>query len=169
MKRVRLFLLLLLFGSALAQHAAVLIDDVVPGSAAEKAGLQPGDRIAALDGKKIEGMPDLEAVIDAHRPGDTVPIKIECPIEAHQFSDGPPWFSKLPKEERSDKRRGETGKRCGAGRMKTNQVRIDDLAFGVDHVRNVQSERGRLLLPSQETPGLIQMRGKSEEQPVDVT
>jgi len=65
----------------------VLIVDVAPGSAAEKAGLQPakqdrlgrlilGDLIVAADGKPIRNPDDLFKVFDSHEVGDTLTLTI---------------------------------------------------------------------------------------------
>lgn len=47
------------------------IDQVVPGSAAAAAGLQPGDRIVAVDGQRVS---DWDAVIDAVQPTAGRPV-----------------------------------------------------------------------------------------------
>jgi S1-C subfamily serine protease len=65
----------------------VLVVDVVPGSAAAKAGIQPtrreesgrvrlGDVIVAIDGKKIESPNDLFLVLDNHHVGDSVNVSL---------------------------------------------------------------------------------------------
>jgi len=65
----------------------VLILNVTPGSAADKAGLQPtrrdsfdnlilGDLIVGADGKPIRNVNDLFRVLDAHEVGDTVRFTI---------------------------------------------------------------------------------------------
>jgi RIP metalloprotease RseP len=57
----------------MAQQRAWFIESVVPGSGAADAGLQPGDRITAIDGEPIETFADLRAVAGEHQ-GETVPI-----------------------------------------------------------------------------------------------
>lgn len=52
-----------------------LINEVVTGKAAEKAGLIPGDVIFQADGKPIKRFKDLQDAINAHTPGDTIEIK----------------------------------------------------------------------------------------------
>jgi len=49
---------------------------VVAGSAAEKAGLQPGDLITELDEEKVDDFAALTDRIATHEPGDTVTLKI---------------------------------------------------------------------------------------------
>lgn len=48
------------------------IDGVTPGSAAERAGLKPGDLLLELDGSRIDSVEDLQEVYNRHRPGNTV-------------------------------------------------------------------------------------------------
>lgn len=52
-----------------------IVGEIVPGSAAEMAGLQSGDRIVALDGTPVSGFQELVAVV-APRPGEQVTITI---------------------------------------------------------------------------------------------
>ncbi len=65
-----------------------LILDVTPGSAAAKAGLRPtvrdqsgqvilGDLITAVDGAPVKSNDDLRALLEKHRPGDTVTITVQ--------------------------------------------------------------------------------------------
>jgi len=49
---------------------------VVPGSAAEKAGLKEGDIILEVDGQKITPRNSLGKIIRAHLPGDKITLKI---------------------------------------------------------------------------------------------
>ena len=50
----------------------ILVDGVSAGSAAEKAGVQGGDRIVELDSVPINSLPDLEAVLGNHKAGDKI-------------------------------------------------------------------------------------------------
>jgi S1-C subfamily serine protease len=75
----------------LAAGSGLLVVQVVPGSAAEKAGLHAGteraylgnvpitlggDLIVAIDGQQIEDQPDLSHVMQNHRSGDTVTVTV---------------------------------------------------------------------------------------------
>ncbi|QAU25552.1 DegQ family serine endoprotease [Dyella sp. M7H15-1] len=57
-----------------AQGAIVVT--VSPGSAAQKAGLQPGDVIRAYNGRTIDQGADLPPLVSMTKPGTTVPIQI---------------------------------------------------------------------------------------------
>jgi serine protease Do len=54
--------------------AGAKIEDVVKESAAEKAGLEVGDIITAIDNKKIDGHQSLAECIKSHKPFDLVKI-----------------------------------------------------------------------------------------------
>src|SRR6202012_1019542 len=75
----------------LAADYGILIDRVIPGGAAEKAGLHGGtqrayqgntpvmlggDLIVGMDGQEITSPQDLSAVMNSHRAGDEVTITI---------------------------------------------------------------------------------------------
>ncbi len=53
-----------------------VVRDVVAGSAAAEAGLQPGDRILTVDGRRIENFVDIPMAI-AHRPGETLLLTVD--------------------------------------------------------------------------------------------
>jgi serine protease Do len=46
------------------------------GSPAEKAGLQPGDVIVAIDGREVDRVSTLQRVVRAHEPGETVGVDV---------------------------------------------------------------------------------------------
>lgn len=54
-----------------------LVAEVVPGSAADRAGLEQGDRVTALDGEPVRDQLDLVARVRAHQPGDDVVLVVE--------------------------------------------------------------------------------------------
>ncbi|MGE0211836.1 MAG: RIP metalloprotease RseP [Parvibaculaceae bacterium] len=53
-----------------------VVDEVKAGSAAEAAGMKPGDLIKRIDGKEIASFTDIQRQV-ADRPGDPLPIVIE--------------------------------------------------------------------------------------------
>jgi S1-C subfamily serine protease len=75
----------------LAVDSGVLIQKVVPGGAAERAGLHGGnqqayvgntpimlggDLIVAIDGKEVADPQDINAIMDKHQAGDTISVTI---------------------------------------------------------------------------------------------
>ncbi len=59
---------------AAAAGNGLLVGEVVPGSPAEKAGLQPGDIIQSVDDRPVAAPDDLGTLIGGHKPGDEVKI-----------------------------------------------------------------------------------------------
>jgi len=55
----------------------VSVQAVMPGSAAEKCGLQKGDTLLAMNGQELSGLRDLSNVLKEHQPGDEVTLKVE--------------------------------------------------------------------------------------------
>jgi serine protease Do len=60
-----------------AEVEGVLIDTVQPASAAEKAGVKPGDIILEFDGKKVKNFDQLRAGILSKQPGDKVKMVLK--------------------------------------------------------------------------------------------
>ncbi|MGY4707543.1 Do family serine endopeptidase [Candidatus Bipolaricaulota sp. J31] len=56
--------------------SGVLVSDVIPGSPAEKAGIQRGDIITAVDGKSVHNTNELQLEIMYRRPGDEVTVDL---------------------------------------------------------------------------------------------
>jgi len=52
------------------------IDSVDSGSSAEKAGIQPGDIITAIDGDAIRSYDDLRASVKRHAAGENVDVAL---------------------------------------------------------------------------------------------
>ncbi|MBI3818689.1 MAG: PDZ domain-containing protein [Planctomycetes bacterium] len=52
------------------------ISSIVPGSAAEKAGLQAGDILRSIDKNEIGSAEDVTKIIQSHKPGDALPIVV---------------------------------------------------------------------------------------------
>src|SRR3954454_10816721 len=53
------------------------VGSVVQGGPAGKAGIHQGDRIVSIAGQTIEGSDDLSAAVNAHQPGEKVPVVVE--------------------------------------------------------------------------------------------
>ncbi len=75
----------------LGNNAGVLIQKVIPGGAADRAGLHGGneqayvgntpimvggDLIVAIDGQEVEDTQDINAIMDKHQAGDTVSLTV---------------------------------------------------------------------------------------------
>lgn len=58
----------------LAVDSGILVMRIIPESPAERAGLQPGDVIAAIEDKQVNSMEDLQKQIRARRAGDSVSL-----------------------------------------------------------------------------------------------
>lgn len=58
--------------SGLSEVAGVIIERVNESSAADQAGLKPGDVVINIDGQKIVNTPDFMGKIGQHRPGDVL-------------------------------------------------------------------------------------------------
>src|SRR5262249_19850547 len=56
------------------QGYGVLVDRALPGTPAEKAGLQTGDVIEKIDGTSLNNGQTLGGVLQVHNPGDTVKL-----------------------------------------------------------------------------------------------
>lgn len=59
------------------QKGAVVVGGVLPGTGAADAGLRPGDRIVAVDGRALQGEDDLTRILVRHRLGDRVTLSLE--------------------------------------------------------------------------------------------
>lgn len=57
----------------------IYVYDVVENSPAQKYNVQAGTVIVAIDGKSVEGMEDLTAALEEHRPGDTMSVTMAVP------------------------------------------------------------------------------------------
>ena len=55
------------------------VTDVLPGSPAAKAGLEPTDVIIAVDGRPVRTTLDLRRLIARHKPGGTVRLSVRAP------------------------------------------------------------------------------------------
>ena len=82
-------------GLGLPDSSGALVADVQAGSPAEKAGIEPGDVIRAVNGSAIMQSSDLPPIIGAMAPGTRVDLSIlrdgktlKVPVTLSQLSDG---------------------------------------------------------------------------------
>lgn len=54
----------------------VVVEQVMPGSAAAQAGLQPGDRIISVNGQRFTGSQQLVTLVQGQNPGDMLDIVV---------------------------------------------------------------------------------------------
>ncbi|MBW7931916.1 MAG: M20/M25/M40 family metallo-hydrolase, partial [Gammaproteobacteria bacterium] len=57
------------------QGPGLRLESVMPGSAAEKAGMQAGDILLRFDGKPVEGLGGFNELLREHQPGDHVKLE----------------------------------------------------------------------------------------------
>lgn len=57
--------------------SGIYVDGIVIRAAAQKAGLQSGDRILEVNSQKVEERSEMEKALDGKRPGDSVTILVE--------------------------------------------------------------------------------------------
>jgi putative serine protease PepD len=56
--------------------AGAEVGKIVSGSPADKAGLQVGDIVTAIDGKQVESADDLTALVSTYKPGDKATVTV---------------------------------------------------------------------------------------------
>ena len=62
--------------AATAKNTEAIVEEVIPDSPAEVAGIEVGDVIKSFDGVKVKTFSDLQAAVEQTLPGDTVLIEI---------------------------------------------------------------------------------------------
>ncbi len=58
------------------QGPGVMVQQVMPGSAAEVAGIVAGDVVVALDGQSVEDLRGYSGLLKAHAPGDEITVTV---------------------------------------------------------------------------------------------
>lgn len=70
----------------LERPVGALVNDVTPDSAAERAGILPGDVILAFDGEEIESSGDLPPLVGANPPGTEAEVLVSRNGKKETFS-----------------------------------------------------------------------------------
>jgi len=70
----------------LERPVGALVNDVTQGSAAERAGIQPGDVILEFDGEEIESSGDLPPLVGANPPGTEAEVLVSRNGEKETFT-----------------------------------------------------------------------------------
>jgi len=70
----------------LDRPVGALVNDVTPGSAAEDAGIQPGDVILSFNGVQIEAWSDLPPLVGANPPGTKADVLVSRNGEEEDFT-----------------------------------------------------------------------------------
>jgi serine protease Do len=60
----------------LKSRAGAIVSTVIPGGAADNAGIKPGDVITDYNGRGVQNTGELQKMVTATKPGTSVPIKV---------------------------------------------------------------------------------------------
>jgi serine protease Do len=89
-------------GLRLPVNRGVLLEDVIPGSPADKAGLKIGEVITQVDGKQVNDIRQFSADLFAVKIGQKVPITVKrgdqqqtIPVEVIERQDDPQRFADM--------------------------------------------------------------------------
>ena len=127
------------------RNGAVVLN-LVPGGAAAKAGLEPGDVIIAYNGKPIRNRDELVAMVTATKPGTTVPVRI---MRDRQDRSVNVTVEELDLEaESASQRAGNGGGNGGGGPQETSS------GFGIT-VGNITPEVAQRLRLNRNTSGAV--------------
>ncbi len=94
----------------LKDSKGAVVASVTPGDPGAKAGLQQGDVITAIDGKKVEGSDDLTMNVISHAPGSSVTLDVmrdgapkKITVTLGQRPTGTDWDDDNKKGDNNDK------------------------------------------------------------------
>ena len=83
------FVIFLIIVASTPQFATNVVQDVVPGSYIEEAGLRPGDKIIAVNGKGVSFYSDITLYAEDFRAGETGTVTVKRDREKHNISFKP--------------------------------------------------------------------------------
>jgi serine protease Do len=72
-------------GLGLGQQSGIILEDVIPGSSAERSGLQPGDILLTIDGKPFQDPRSLSVWLFQKRVGEAVSFKVQRGSDVMNF------------------------------------------------------------------------------------
>jgi serine protease Do len=119
-----------------------LVQNVMPDSPAGKAGVQAGDIVTAVNGKKVEGSGQLTREISAVRPGGKVALEL---LRKGQKKDLAATVAQRPDEERLAQGGGSEDEEQAGGERKKDEklgVRVADLTPEMAREYRLQGDGG---------------------------
>lgn len=105
-------------------RGAAQVVSVEEGSAAEQAGIEPGDIIVAVDGHELANHLELSKIISTHRPGDEVTITINRDGETRTVTVR---LGAAPSERTAARRRTRSGRGAESNLMEELGFSIADI------------------------------------------
>jgi serine protease Do len=122
----------------LPEISGALIEDFADGSPAERAGIERGDVIIAVDDKKVERVGQLQRLIAEHKPGEAVKLRIVRYGRQHEF------MIKLIEADVPEVRLASRGsaRPTGAGRL---GIQVGDLTPGLAEELGFESAGGAVV------------------------
>ena len=109
----------------------VLVNDVIKNSAADKAGIEPGDVILQIDGKSVESSNELQSLIAKRKAGDRVDLTL--------WRDGKKLTKDVKLQARKDQDVSEQAK-VGDSGSEGNISSFDKLGFSVKSLTSDDKE-----------------------------
>ncbi len=115
----------------------VIVQEVIPGSAAEEVGIQEGDIILEVDGKPVRKPNEVQSIVFRHRAGDKVKLKI--------YRHGKVFEKTVELRKRQEE---EAGSEYVSGDQEEaeeeGKTKIDELGVAVEPLSKEQRERLRV-------------------------
>ena len=131
-------------------HGA-LVNEVVKGSPAEKAGIEPGDIVVKFDGKSVERSTDLPRIVTQIKPGTRAAAQLwrkgtnkEVTVVIEEMKEDEPKVDTRKGGNRKDKEPGDKANRLGLILSPLTEDEKKDLKVrsGLKVEQNVGSSRG---------------------------
>lgn len=132
--------------------SGVYIESVNEDSAADKAGLKPGDIVLKVDGEEVSSSPRLQEIIARHRPGDRISVLVQR--DGREKEIMVQLKNRIGSEEIRQKEHLEILNQLGADveTLKSEELKRLDISGGV---RITQLYPGKLRMETQIQEGFI--------------